>query len=318
MKNKKKGTIAAVLAAALAAALFVSGCSPFKPSLLSLANSTVKNVGKAESAAVTMNLNSEFALKQTDFGIEADIQLDIASDMEVTKNPQLTKGTADIEVGVLGQKQPVKMDFYVDNADDGTATTYSRIEKGRWTKKVLKTKGEGQTDSLNNPLLVSGGLVKLMMENPMGAELHEETTSVNGKDAYRITMTVPGDMVKTILETLSEDKEEEKLIDLNELDWDAITLPGEIDIYKDSKLPARIYVDLQSAGVQLTSLLLSKLTGENGALPLDSLTLEVEKCTLELIFDRYGEIEPIEIPQEVLDAKEESEDSGFSITDFFK
>ena len=93
-------------------------------------------------------------------------------------------------------------------------------------------------------------------------------------------------------------------IDLSKIDWDNTAVPSEIYIYKDKKLPARIRLDCKDAGAQMLGAALEDSLKD---MPVEGLGVELRSCVVDLTFDRYNEIEPIEIPQEAMGA-EEAED----------
>ena len=89
--------------------------------------------------------------------------------------------------------------------------------------------------------------------------------------------------------------------DPEEVNWEEIEVPAEYYIYKKSNLPARIVLDCGSAGREIIPLLLGKALEET---PFNGFGVEVTDCRIDMTITRYDEIEAIEIPQEVLDAKE--------------
>jgi hypothetical protein len=314
--HPRKKSVLTAAAAVLITVLVFSGCAslnPFKPSVLSLTKDAVTNFGKVRSGTVEYTVDSDLALGSKGLDISLDMQLDVEGHSEFTRDPDRTKTDATVRVNVLGQEQTFSTEGYTDKLEDGTTVTYSRMEGGEWYKTTTPPEenedGEGSSGTGIDPLTLGGGLLKMAIDNPLGAELLEEMSSVHGKEAYQINCTIPGSILKEAIENM-DNKNADKIAELTkDIDWDAVEIPAELYIYKENKLPARIYLDCKTIGTQFIQVLLNQMGGE---LPLDQVSIDARTLTVDIIIDDYDEIAPIEIPQEALDAKEMSSEEGLS------
>ena len=311
--NPRKRTFLPAAAAILTAVLMLSGCvsmNPFKPSALGLTKDALTNIGKIKSGKAEYTVDTDFSVGSKGLDISMDMQMNIDGYSEFTRDPDRTKTGATIRLNVLGQEQMIDTEGYTDKLEDGTVITYSRVEDGKWQKTTKspdekdKEKSDGKEIS---PLELGGGLLKMALENPLNAELVEEMSSVHGKEAYQINCTIPGSFLKETLDS-TDDESVEKIKEFTkDIDWNSVEIPAEFYVYKENKLPARIYLDLQTIGTQFIETLLKQM-GED--LPMDEISIEAKTLTVDIILDEYDEIAPIEIPQEALDAKEISTEEG--------
>lgn len=311
--NLRKRTFLPAAAAVLTAVLLLSGCAsmnPFKPSALGLTKDALTNVGKIQSGKAEYTVDTDFSLGSKGLEISMDMQMAIDGYSEFTRDPDRTKNGATVRLNVLGQEQMIDTEGYTDKLEDGTVITYSRVEDGEWmktTKSPDEKDKEESADKELSPLELGGGLLKMALENPLNAELVEEMSSVHGKEAYQINCTIPGSFLKETLESTDNENVEKIKEFTKDIDWDSVEIPAEFYVYKESKLPARIYLDLKTIGTQFIEVLMKQM-GED--LPVDEISIEAKTLTVDIILDEYDEIAPIEIPQEALDAKEVSTEEG--------
>ena len=263
-----KRTKARVLIAALIAALLLPGCSLFKPTPVSLVNAALTNIKKSKSAAV-----------------HADIDADAALTIARWEN---------------GSRLPdAEMILRLANCLDVDANTLLQIAAQSEESLENSTGLKGLPNSIAQGIAV----MTAISDKSVQAELKKELVPINGRDAYQITCTIPGPLLKKLMESRGM-LDKKGNIDLSKIDWDNTAVPSEIYIYKDKKLPARIRLDCKDAGAQMLGAALEDSLKD---MPVEGLGVELRSCVVDLTFDRYNEIEPIEIPQEAMGA-EEAED----------
>ncbi|MDO5477351.1 MAG: hypothetical protein Q4F43_09615 [Eubacteriales bacterium] len=319
-QRHRTGTVCLVLAMLTAVSLLAAGCKSTrlpdflnpKPTATSLAKHAIKNVQNVQSAEVKADIDTEIGASVSIISLSMDMNMDL--DMEMTKDPLLSKGQADVEVGMMGKNQTMHGDFYLDGTDD---TTYIRWKDGEWTKKTAdKTEqaqnGEGSAGlipsipgtgngDLDETIAQSVSILQLIADGAVETELKEETVTVQEKEAWQINATVQGPLLKEILSSTGKVSDS----DLEKIHWEEVEIPAEIYIYKNTELPARIVMDCKSFGPSLLSAdSLEGIDALNEQIPVGEIELELKKCDIDLVFDRYDEIEPFEIPQEVKNAKE--------------
>lgn len=313
--------IRTILAAILITVVLV-GCNLTgfgKPSVVSLTKDAVKNLNKVESAEVKIKTDGDISAVYDALNIGLNITMDSDADLEMTKDPQRAKGTVDLTVGAVGQEQTVKGKLYRDRTDTDSIT-YIQWENGEWMKKTSPVKQKAAEDekaskgiTMPDSVTQVVGLLKFLSDGSLTAELKEETVQVNDKEAYQINSVISGDLLKQLIESGTIDLGQ---IDLNteEIDWANISVPAELYIYKESKLPARITLDCTAIGSQVIG---NMLKDDLEDLPFGKIRVDVNRFVVDISIDRYNEIEAIEIPAETAGAVE-SENLTPSLTDFFQ
>lgn len=316
------------LTAALLSVVILAGCSrpglpglPWsKPTAVSLTGAALRNLQEVQSLSMHMDSVNDLAVTYEALDISMNLGMKIGMDMDMIKDPQLAKGSAEVEIDAVGQKQSMQGDFYLDPAEGENGMTYIRWSGGEWLKKEAGKKtasqeaegsgetssgddgqtssGEGGTSSapgFPSGLLEGAGILKLIAEQAMDAELLEETTTVNDQEAWEIHTDLQGSLLKEMLQKSGGSLP----FDTASVRWDEVTIPSQIYIYKESELPARIVLDCTDLGTAAFGEFLTKATQE---FPLGNLRTEIAKSTLDLTFSRYDEIETFEIPQEARQA----------------
>lgn len=316
MKTRIRTIFAALLIVVLLAGCNLAGLG--KPSVVSLTRDAMKNLNKVESAEVKIKTDGDISAVYETLNIGMNITLDTDADMEMTKDPQRSKGTVNLTVGAVGQEQTVKGRLYTDRTDTDKIT-YIKWENGDWMKKTSPVKQaeaeENASKGITMPdsVMQAVGLLKYLSDGSLTAELKEETVQVNDKEAYQISSVISGDLLRQLIENGTINLGE---IDLKteEIDWANVSVPAELYIYKESKLPARITLDCTAIGSQVVG---NMLKDELEQLPFGKIRVDVNRFLVDISIDRYNEIEAIEIPVETAGAVE-SENLIPSLTDFFQ
>lgn len=144
-------------------------------------------------------------------------------------------------------------------------------------------------------ILEGAGLLKLIAEQALDADLQEETVEVNGEEAWQINTVLRGPLLKEMLQ-----KSGTKMpFDIDDVDWDKVGIPSEIYIYRESQLPARMVLDCRDLGSAIFGDMLDQITSE---VPVEDIKIEISGCMIDLTFTNYDGVEPFEIPQEARDA----------------
>lgn len=323
MKNRFRALFVLLLAAILVAGCGLAGLG--KPSVVSLTRDAMNNMKKVGSAEVRVRTDGDISAVYDALNIGANVTLDSDSVIEMTKDPGRAKGTTDLTVGAVGQEQTIHGQFYRDKTESAS-TTYVRWENGDWMKKTKKAgqaeqteETEGKKEGKNQGIVIpdsimqAAGILKYISDGSLKAELLEETVQVNEKEAYQINCVLSGQLLKELIENGTINVGD---IDLSaaKIDWEKVSVPAGLYIYKESKLPARITLDCTSIGSQIVGNLLKD---ELEQIPFGEIRLDVSKFLVDITVDRYDEIEAIEIPAEAEGAVE-SDNMFPSLTDFFQ
>lgn len=317
-----KNIIRTILAVLLIGVLTLSGCGLSrlgKPSVVSLSKDAMENLKKVDSAAVNIKTDGDISAVYEALNIGMNINLDSETDMEMTKDPSRARGTIGLTVGAVGQEQTIDGKFYRDSNED-SKTTYIKWQNGDWMKKTTPVSKEtGGEEEKPNAITVpqsvmnAAGILKYLSDGSVTAELKEETVQVNDKEAYQITGTLGGEFLKDMIESGTINLGGIDM-DKAEIDWATVSVPAEIYIYKESRLPARITMDCTSIGSQIVGNMLKKELEE---LPFGKIRMDVNRFIVDITIDRYNEIEAFEIPAETAGAVE-SENLTPGLMDLFQ
>ncbi len=302
MRNR----IRTILAVLLTAVFLLTGCRIFKKdvhTVLTLTNAALTNVAEVESAEVKIRGTGDLNATYEALNIGLNMKLGTDMDLEMTKKPERTKGTAAITIGAIGQEQVIDGVLYKDTAGDGTKTTYVQWQGGDWLKRTsapAEQTEEKKGFTVPSSLVQTVGIMKAIADGGINAELQEETVTVNDKEAWQMDLVITGEFLSQIL-----DKGGFSLggltIDTANIDWASLEVPAQIYIYKETELPARITMDCTQIGAQIIE---SMFTDYMDSLSLEGIKLKVTSYTLDITLDKYNEIEAFEIPAEAAAARE--------------
>jgi hypothetical protein len=303
---KMRNKIRTILAISLIAIFLLTGCRIFKKdvhTVLTLTNAALTNVAEVESAEVKIRGDGDLNATYEALNIGLNMKLGTDLDLEMTKNPERTKGTAEIKIGAIGQEQVIKGRIYKDTAEDGTKTTYVQWQEGDWLKRTTapaEETSEKKGFTVPTSLIQTVGIMKAIADGDISAELQEETVMINDKEAWQMDFVVTGEFLRQIL-----DKGGFSLggltIETADVDWESLEVPAQIYIYKETELPARITMDCTPIGAQMIE---SMFTDYMESLSLEGIKLKVTSYTLDITLDKYNEIETFEIPAEAAGAAE--------------
>lgn len=306
MRNR----IRTILAIVFAAVFLLTGCRIFKKdvhTVLTLTNAALTNIAEVESAEVKIRGAGDLTGTYEPLNIGMNMKLGTDMDLEMTRNPERTKGTAAISIGAVGQEQVIRGMLYKDTAEDGTKTTYIRWKNGDWLKRTTapaegadgKT-SEKQGITIPSSIVQTVGIMKAIADGDISAQLREETVMINDKEAWQMDFVITGEFLRQLLDmggfTLGG-----LSIDTADVDWANLEVPAQIYIYKETELPARITMDCTPIGAQMIE---SMFTDYMDSLSLEGISLKVTSYTLDITIDRYNEIEAFEIPVEAAGAAE--------------
>ena len=315
--RKTKRKAAAGLAVLVGVMTILPGCSMFGTNAVSLTKTAMDKVQKAESAHVRTLVDLDVAVEYEALNFNMDMGMNFDVDTEATMDPKRSKSVVATEVELFGQKETVNTTTYTEEPGDGTSVNYTEID-GKWTKTTTELpEDDGEEKKEVNPLVLGLGLSKAMSDKTLTAELEEETTEVNGQEAYKINCEITGEPLKTLLE-MNSGTTEKLDFDLEKVDWSTVNVPAELYIYKESKYPARIVMDLDTLADQVLAQKLDDFVADVlDGVPVDGLKLTITGCKVDMTFDRYNEIDEIVIPEEAKNA-EEAADVLDDITSLFE
>ena len=243
-------------------------------------------------------------------GIEADLGLDSDTAIETVISAGTSHQKGDIKVSLLGMSYDAPLESY-QQAEGSKMTSYTSINGGKWIKSVADASQEspqgqdGQQPEESQDVNIDVdskmviGLFRKIVSGEVQTVLAKETETICGKEAYRIDITVAGDLLEDLAKILVRAMGENLQLPDN-LDLSKVKAVLVLHIYKDSRLPASVRIDCTELG---NALLFDTLQQEG-------IQGHADRFVFEFVVSEYNTIEKIEIPQEVISTAVEGEDAN--------
>lgn len=252
----------------LTAALVAGGCGK-KATPENLLADMDKNSKEVKSVSSNMKLAAEL-------GDDTDtLALNLDADITATKKPEAShiKGKVGIKFGSTDFGTDMEV-YQVKEKDEIISYTYIQDQ---WTKQTV--------DSEENVL--DEGMYEGFKKAYKSFELKKDLVKVNDKKCYELTGKVDGGLLSGIIDQDMLDSVTSG-IDLDADGMKDAKIPCVIDIYQDSILPARIYIDMKDV--------LGKLMGDEYE------GLEVDEYYVELTYNEYDKADEIKVPKKAKEA----------------
>lgn len=247
-----------------------TGCKKETPD--SLLKEAIKKQAEAKSVDGSMDMDMTMGMAQS--GVSMELDMNLQMDMKMTQNPDAYHLKGSMGMDFMGLN--MDMEMYGEENKEGDKFTVYSMTNGTW-QKYEEEKSEDVAETLAN----------LDSFSAEGLELEKDLVEVNGKKAYKMTGTIEGEELgdSGILDAAGEE--------MQDMDWSNVKAKISIWIYKDSKLPAALQIQVKDA----------PQTEDGAAAYLKSLNLKME-------YKEYDKIDKIEVPKEALDAEELTDDLG--------
>lgn len=274
----------------------------YHPTPLSLLKQMVKKLDSVDSfkAEMDMDLSGTVSIG----GMQADLGLGSDLDMETVISAGTSHQKGILKISGLGLSYDAPMESYQQS--EGTKmTTYSSANGGKWVKSVVDSSQaeESAADSQNVDVDLDSKLIVGMIQKIVSGEIQtvlaEETETVCDKEAYRIDISVAGDLLEDLAKLIAQAMGEKVQIP-NDLDLSSTKAVLVLHIYKDSKLPAALRIDCTELGNALLF----------NALKEQGIEGQADRFVFEIRVPEYNTIDSIEIPQEVISSAVDSEDTN--------
>ena len=272
---KHKWTQMMILGGMTVAVVMSVGCKKETPD--SLLKAAIKNQAEAKSVDGSMEMDMTMGMAQSGVSMEMDMNLQM--DMQMTQNPDAYHLKGSMGMDFMGLNMDIEM-YGEENKEGDKFTVYS-MTNGTW-QKYEEEKSEDVAETLAN----------LDSFSAEGLELEKDLVDVNGKKSYKMTGTIEGEELgeSGVLDAAGEE--------MQDMDWSNVKAKVSIWIYKDSKLPAALQIQVKDAPQ-----------------PEDGAAAYLKNLNLKMEYKEYDKSDKIEIPKEALDAEELTEDSGTDWTD---
>lgn len=289
---------AGISAAAAVIVFSLSGCTGMAPTAKSVAAGVEKSMGGVTSASENVEVDFSGSLAVSE--VTADVSMHMESSVEETTNPFAAHADTEARISVFGTSTKTKTENYM-TMEDGQLITYSNADDSGWEKTTTKLK-DSEKDKLMS--LYNKDLYSKIADGSQEATLEESTENVNGKAAYILDTTLEGDLLESLfLESVGSESSEE-VLNLDEIDWEDLSSDVRIYIYKETKQPAKLEMDASEIGEGYMKQILALSAGD------DTMDLDVDSFDVNITFDNYNEVEEITIPDEALEAEENSDDDN--------
>ncbi len=270
--NKQKKRLAAMGMAAAMTATLLSGCGgKTKATPENLLKDMTDNAGAIESVLMKLDLQMRMESAGEELGIG------MTMDIESTVEPEMSYAKGDLSLEMSGSSLSTEMEMYSEKEGD-QYVTYTLMEN-EWTKEIAdETKTLGEVDRMTGDIEEYADRFKL----------EEDLVDVEGKECFELTGELDGEMFSEMLQSNMMDSFSG--YGLSEDVVSDMVFPCDIDIYRDSILPARISFDLTDT--------FDTMMADSG--------VTAQECYMEIVFTEYDSIEEIVIPDEALEAAEDS------------
>jgi transcription elongation factor Elf1 len=274
---KRRSRLWISLTACMLVAGILSGCGE-KVTTESLLKDINENYKQAESFKGDLKVDVDLEIEES--GVSMNMGMGMDGSIEMTNSPAAMHMDGNLNAELMGIKMAFEMysieenekvDVYTKIADQWTKTEQN-IEKSKDTEKSKEIDFEDLFDE--------------------GLTLSDKTEKMDDEEVYVLEGKLNGkEMEKQIASLQEEVKEIFKDVDFEKMD-----IPMTLKVYKDSKLPASVEMDMNSFVSEIF-----KLMGEE---ELGSMTAKT--CLLTMTFKEYNTVEAIEVPKEALDAVEQN------------
>lgn len=291
MRNLKKKIVpvfAVCLCLCLMTCLF-SGCADNGKKIMTEA---VEAFGNAKSVQVenTMNVDVKMQMYGQEVPFSSNLNLTTYSSLD----PDMMHSDGTLIMNVFGSNSDVKVEHYIVNRDGdiGPLTYEKSFEDNSWRLS-------GSTANTTNIMTIVKNLLSQDIAFEKADLTEDESKSYEGKNITKVSGTVTHEMLKELLGSavLSNTLLTTELSENKDYDFSKFNPELVVYIDSDTKLPVRVYMDLQK---NFQDLLDATPDSVSEGVPSDASTkMTVKSFTLSMDFSNYDNVDKIEVPQSV-------------------
>lgn len=291
MRNLKKKIVpvfAICLCLCLMTCLF-SGCADNGKKIMTEA---VEAFGNAKSVQVenTMNVDVKMQMYGQEVPFSSNLNLTTYSSLD----PDIMHSDGTLIMNVFGSNSNVKVEHYIVNRDGdiGSLTYEKSFEDNSWRLS-------GSTANTTNIMTIVKNLLSQDIAFEKADLTEDESESFEGKNITKVSGTVTHEMLKELLGSavLSNTLLTTELSENKDYDFSKFNPELVVYIDSDTKLPVRVYMDLQK---NFQDLLDATPDSVSEGVPSDASTkMTVKSFTLSMDFSNYDNVDKIEVPQSV-------------------
>ena len=300
---KKRGFIMMGVAA-IAAAGVLAGCggnggnntatttaggstvAPSEATAQSVAKMAYESMENVKSYSFDGDTKMNYSMSAS--GMDMSMNVDMNIEGEGILDTHEAHVLMDLDMQWLGQDMSSKNEAYAVQ-EDGKYTVYSKSEGTGADEGWQKSEDDTTTIEFEN--LNNMNVYKQIADGQIEAEL-SEGEKVNGKDVYKLTCKIPGEIFQETYAAMGQDSSS----GMAGVDFSQATADCDLYIYKDSGLPARTFMDAK----EYSENIFKQAMSQSGSTTDASVT--VENFEEDMIMDDYNKIDKIEVPADVKNA----------------
>lgn len=269
VRMKHKWTRMMILGGMTVAVVMSVGCKKETPD--SILKAALKKQAEAKSFEGSMDMDMTMGMAQS--GVSMELDMNLQMDIQMTQDPAMYHLKGSMGMDFMGLN--VDMEMYGQENKDGDKFTVYSMTDGSW-QRYEEEQDEDVAEILANLDSISAE----------GLELEKDLVEVNGKKAYKMTGTMEGEELAEsgVLDAAGEEAQN--------LDWSNVKAKVSIWIYKDSKLPAAMQIQVKDSPQ-----------------PEDGAVTYLKNLNLKMEYKGYDKIDKIKIPKEALNAVEVDPDA---------
>lgn len=279
----RKQYLGLALASFLSLGMF-SGCSNNKVSLDDLMSDSKSALEEVNSANLELGMNVDISIESS--GFEVPMIMDLTMEGDMVNDPSSMNMTMDLAVSMLGQEESMTGQVYVVEEDGQTVTYAKSSELAGWTREV------------NSNFEFEEIITPDFLDNFDKDTLQLETTDekINDQAVYLLTGKMKSEAFEEAMPEMGSDLlGSAGVFDDTTSTTSNMQIDGKVYLYKDSKLPAKITLDLKDGFDEMLSASMQDSLGSDAS-------CTINEFVLTLTFNEYNKVDQITVPEEVLSA----------------
>lgn len=256
------------------------GCSQDKVSLDDLMADAKTALQDVDSANMQFVMDMDMNIEAS--GYELPMTMNMSMDGDMQKDPAGMDMQMEVSVSMLGQEESMDGQMYVVEEDGQTVTYTQTSESQSWVREVG---AQANFDEIITPDFLSN-----FDEETLKLESTDE--KINDKEVYLITGKMSSDVFDEAMPDVGSDILDSSGV-FDDTSSTDVQIDGEVYLYKDSKLPAQIKLDLTDGFDELLTASLQESLGSEAS-------CSINRFEMSMTFDQYNEISEITVPDEVI------------------
>ena len=233
------------------------GCSQDKVNLDDLMADAKTALQDVDSANMQFVMDMDMNIEAS--GYELPMTMNMSMDGDMQKDPAGMEMQMEVSVSMLGQEESMDGKMYVVE-EDGQTVTYTPDFLSNFDEETLK--------------------------------LESTDEKINDKEVYLITGKMSSDVFDEAMPDVGSDILDSSGV-FDDTSSTDVQIDGEVYLYKDSKLPAQIKLDLTDGFDELLTASLQESLGSEAS-------CSINRFEMSMTFDQYNEISEITVPDEVI------------------